>query len=387
METGDAPQDLKEHEFSITGFGFAVHSLDFGQKETIRNIAERLFSGDDAVPGLGAVEMIEIIGHAIGTSNLEMHANTRAEAVLNELKNSLRQLGASNAEIAKIKRGEPVTRLSSAPAQVGDRQVRIVVHTAETSLIKSVGAWCGSATLAHPERDVDFAAENGINRFDIVINDHSASRAEREFTVRNTARIEALCRRAQDNGIETHLMSWIMPYERYIEGAAERLIPLCGDVGAASLQWDAEEPWVLARKQKRMGFKEAASLIAEKFSDLSCEMGVTAIGFASIPKVGPLVEVCDYGVPQAYSTTRSGVKPGSGQKMLHKRWRNKFGKPIVMGLAAFRQSGIPGHTVESAMKACIKASGELGCTAVIYWSLQHIRSSSTVRKVIAGIRG
>ena len=376
---------MSDVEFSITGFGFAQHGLTATQKGTVRSIADRLFSGDDAVPRLSATRMIEIIGHAIGTRNLEMHANKRAESVLNELKEGLRQIGASNAEIVKVKLGEPVTKHGSGPVQVGDRKVVIAVrHDAGASPIETVGAWCGSATLAHPERDVDFAVENGINRLDIVINDHSASRKERAFTVHNTSRIKALCKRAQDNDIETHLMSWIMPHRRYLEQAADTLIPLCEDVGAASLQWDAEEPWVLA--EKHMGFREAASLVAEEFSDLPCEMGVTAIGFASVSKVGPLLEVSHYGVPQAYSTTRSGVEPGSGQKMLHKRWRNKFGRPIVMGLAAFRQSGIPGHTVDSAMKACVKASGELGCTTLVYWSLRHIRASASVRHAIAGIR-
>lgn len=119
---------MSEVEFSITGFGFAQHSLTTTQKRTIRMIADRLFSGDDEVPRLSATKIIEIIGYAIGTHNLEMHANKRAESVLNELKGSLRQLGTSNTEIAKIKRGEPVTKHSSGPVRVGDRQVLIVVH-------------------------------------------------------------------------------------------------------------------------------------------------------------------------------------------------------------------------------------------------------------------
>jgi hypothetical protein len=43
-------------------------------------------------------------------------------------------------------------------------------------------------------------------------------------------------------------MSWIMPHAAYIDRAAELLIPICDDVGASSLQWDAEEPWMLAQK-------------------------------------------------------------------------------------------------------------------------------------------
>jgi hypothetical protein len=110
---------MKDIEFSITGFGFAAHSLNPDQKATIRSIAERLVSVDNAVPRLSATEMIEIIGHAKGTRNLAMHANERADSMINELKNCPRNTGASNAELAKVKRGEPVTKHSAAPAQGG----------------------------------------------------------------------------------------------------------------------------------------------------------------------------------------------------------------------------------------------------------------------------
>ncbi len=119
---------MSEVEFSITGFGFASHNLTGTQKRTIQSIAERLVAGDVEVPRLDTTEVIEIIGHAIGTRNLELHANERAEAVLDHLKKCLRQLGASNAGIAKLKRGEPVTKRSSGAVRVGDRRVLIAVR-------------------------------------------------------------------------------------------------------------------------------------------------------------------------------------------------------------------------------------------------------------------
>jgi len=278
----------------------------------------------------------------------------------------------------------PITAESgpqSATLRKANSQYSITYHVERA--IEKVGVWCGSSTLNNPERDVDFAVANNINRLDIVVNDHSAARKERRFYVRDNKKIERLCKRAQDNGIDTHLMSWIMPHRKYIDRASELLVPLCNDVGAKSLQWDAEEPWTQARKPMR--YKDAALRIRDKFSGLSCQMGYNAIGYASVSKVGPLAEVSDYAVPQAYSTARSGVKPGSGQKKIFKRWMDNFDKPIIMGLAAFRQKGIPGHTIESAIKECADASQELGCTTVIYWDLAAIRSSSTVRKAIAGI--
>ncbi len=103
-----------------------------------------------------------------------------------------------------------------------------------------------------------------------------------------------------------------MPHAAYIDQAAELLVPICEDVGASSLQWDAEEPWMLAHKP--MDYREAAERIADRFSNLSCPMGANAIGFVSIAKFGPLADICDYVVPQAYSTTSSGVTPGDGQR-------------------------------------------------------------------------
>ena len=168
-----------------------------------------------------------------------------------------------------------------------------------------------------------------------------------------------------------------MPHAAYIDQAAELLVPICEDVGASSLQWDAEEPWMLAHKP--MDYREAAERIADRFSNLSCPMGANAIGFVSIAKFGPLADICDYVVPQAYSTTSSGVTPGDGQRHIFDRYKKAFDRRIVMGLAAFRQSGIAGHNVESAMTACVNAANDRECDTVLYWSLRQIRASTAVQ--------
>jgi hypothetical protein len=225
--------------------------------------------------------------------------------------------------------------------------------------IKTVGAWCGTASLANPARDVDFAVEHRINRLDIVVNDFAKSRAPQQFTMRDTKKIQKLCELARKKGVEIHLMSWIMPHKAFIDRAAQLLVPVCNDVGAASLQWDAEEPWTQAKD--RMQYSDAADRIADRFSGLTCRMGITARGFAEAPKVGPLVAICDYTLPQAYSTATSGVEPGAGQKRIYRHYEAKFGKPITMGLAAYSQEGIAKHTIESAMIACINQTNELRC--------------------------
>lgn len=251
--------------------------------------------------------------------------------------------------------------------------------------ISVVGAWCGSRSLADPHKYVDFAREHRINRFDIVVNDHSKWRDPTDFTVRNADKILRLAQIARQAGIEVHLMSWVMPHERYIQGAARVLIPLAEMAQASSIQWDAEEPWMLARKH--MGYERAAELLDEVFRPLPVEMGVNGIGYASVEKLGPLAKVCDYVVPQVYCTSTNGLDPRTAPVKFYSRWHKNFDRPIVMGLAAYRQKGIPGYTEAQAMQSAVDATRTLkAVNTVIYWSLYHVTKNRAIAKVISTIR-
>lgn len=251
--------------------------------------------------------------------------------------------------------------------------------------ITKVGAWCGSRSLASPEKYVEFARRHNINRFDIVVNDHSKWRDPSSFNIHNMDKILRLAQVARTAGIEVHLMSWIMPHKQYIVQAANILLPLAEMAQASSIQWDAEEPWMLARKS--MGYTQAAELIRESFRKLPIPMGVNGIGYASVPKLKPLADVCDYVVPQVYSTTSNGLDPKTAAPKFYKRWHNNFNKPVVMGLAAYRQKGIPGYSEAEAVQTAIDATRSIaGVDTVIYWSLYHITKNKVVAKVISGIR-
>lgn len=252
--------------------------------------------------------------------------------------------------------------------------------------ITTVGAWCGSRSLARPEKYVQFAADHGINRLDIVVNDHSKWREPKDFTLRNSDKIVRLAKLAHEAGIEVHLMSWIMPHPGYIAQAAEQLIPLATLTNAASIQWDAEEPWMLARNHG--GHRRGAEAIANAFRHLPIPMGVNGIGYASVKKLKPLADVCDYLVPQVYSTRTNGLDPRTAPAKFHRRWDKYFKKQIVMGLAAYRQSGIHGYkNATEAMQAAADAAAAIdGVDTVIYWSLYHATKNKAVAKVIASIR-
>jgi hypothetical protein len=257
-------------------------------------------------------------------------------------------------------------------------------HANELSSLRHVGAWCGATSLASPTRDVDFAAKLGLTRLDVFVNDHSKARAARKFTTYDVAKIEKLCKLAKAKGISVHLTSWIMPHSEYIDAAAATLVPLCAQVGAESLQWDAEEPWTQATGAPSRA--SAAARIAERFDGLSCPMGATGIGYTPIPKFGPLAQICDYVVPQAYATSTSGLLPEDAPGKFHRRYSTSFARPIVIGLAAYRQNGIAGHTPSSAVRAALLASAKLkGVDTVLFWSLGALQKSAELSTVIQGV--
>jgi hypothetical protein len=101
----------------------------------------------------------------------------------------------------------------------------------------TLGAWCGAKTLANPTRDIDTAVDLGLNRIDLVVNDHSAWRKPSHFSLRDHSKIMKVAQLARDAGLELNLMSWVMPHEAYIREAAVDLIPLARETGAASIQW------------------------------------------------------------------------------------------------------------------------------------------------------
>lgn len=251
--------------------------------------------------------------------------------------------------------------------------------------ITTVGAWAGSSSLSNPTRDVAAMVAAGVNRLDIIVNDHSVWRKPQAFTIRNRERLIRLADECHRNGIEVHLMSWLMPHEAYIRRAAEVLIPLMADMGAKSLVWDAEEPWTLAKTG--MGYKEAAALVGKLFEGRDFEMGVTGIRYASKSKLGPLIAVSDYAVPQCYSTSSSKADPSTVVSKGVKQWRDRFGDKvrIVPALASYRQTEIKGHSAASAMQAAIDDAKAYGPT-VIYWSASAIRKSNVITKAVAGIR-
>ena len=249
--------------------------------------------------------------------------------------------------------------------------------------ITTVGAWAGAASMASASairRDIAFAKSIGLRRIDIIVNDHAAERLPAKFTSYDLDKVTALADAAGAAGLEVHLMSWLMPSTPYIDRAADILLPLVRRCRAKSIVWDCEEPWTLARNQ--LPHAAAAEIVADRFVGVPC--GVTGIGYAPTEKLAPICAVAEYIVPQCYSTASSGLNPGTVVPKFAARWRKVFpGKPLAIGLAAYRQSGIPGYTPEAALRAASAgAEADPQATTAIYWSLGQIRQSSIATRVL-----
>ena len=278
------------------------------------------------------------------------------------------------------------TRAERAHASVsddGDLDAELADATpdAQGPALRHRRAWCGLSSLANPARDVAFAKSIGLTGLDIIANDHSAAREPRRFDIRPTQQIVTLATMARDAGLDVHLMSWIMPHRSYLIEAAEQLPDLVEKTGALSVCFDAEEPWTLAKK--RLNYLEAGQLVDALFRDRNFELGVTGIRYAATHKLAPLIAVCDYVVPQAYSTSTSKASPSTVVSKGVATWRKKFGNGprMVAGLAAYRQSGIKGHTTRSAMQAAID-DAEQHTDEVVYWSLNSLRKSPAAAAVV-----
>ena len=168
--------------------------------------------------------------------------------------------------------------------------------------------------------------------------------------------------------------------------------------------------------KKRMKYADAGALVAELFADRTFEMGVTGIRYAAKAKLGPIIvwpkrtpgqprdpiivnpvshglktmrplaEICDYIVPQCYATRTSKADPSTVVTKGLNTWRKKFGDGprFAPGLAAYRQSGIKGHSIRSAMQAAIDNADD-HASEVIYWGLNSIRKSPKTAAVIASL--
>lgn len=247
------------------------------------------------------------------------------------------------------------------------------------------GAWAGWSSMASDttvRRDVALAVKLGLRRLDVIINDHSKWRSPKDYDTYPMTRIRALLKAAIAAGLETNVTTWVMPHEAYIRRMGLEIRELHDQVPFTSLVLDAEEPWTQATKP--MPYVAASQLVAESLGDL--RWGVTGIGYASATKLGPLVKRGAFMLPQCYATRDTTLRPAEVAPKLCQRWRDTFGeRELVVGLACYNQTGISGHTVDSAIRAAFQGAQAQTPAAISWWSLGAMRTSSDVQAAIKNV--
>lgn len=248
-------------------------------------------------------------------------------------------------------------------------------------VVHRVGAWAGTScysTLDACRRTIKLAKQIGLSRLDVIVNDDAGHQAEKSYDLFDKS--SSLAMMAKDAGFQVHLLSWLMPHTRYIEGAAAALVPFVRATEVDSICFDTEEPWTKATGN--FDYEHAGELVAQRFAGIP--WGVTGIGYASGEKLGPLVTRANYGLPQCYATSGSGLSPATAVPKLVGHWRKLWpSTPLVVGLAAYKQKGIPGFTEEAAVRAAFgSVQADPRITDAVYWSFGFIRNNATIQRVL-----
>lgn len=191
--------------------------------------------------------------------------------------------------------------------------------------------------------------------------------------------------------VTTHLVTWLWPDAGNLRAAAEQFGPLCTGLQASlggSLLFDTEDDWrgrlqTLARSRRTSVLDASRAVLAHwRFHEWPLRMGVTGPASIGSPNpdgtlpapraaLQPLIELCDYVLPQAYYLLGAG---GSNlQRRAHTLWKD-FGKPIVMGLTA--NPGVIGNIAN--MRRAITAVESLVDPVVEQLSYWHLQKFITV---------
>jgi len=207
------------------------------------------------------------------------------------------------------------------------------------------------------------------------------------------ARVIAAADKLRTLGVRVHIMAWLRRDRKFIRKCAQWMKAITAATQAASGLLDAEKHWHLGAG---ISATKAAALVAREFDGMPCSLGVT--GLSDLHRtVRPLLDVCDYGLCQAYSIW----KPGRTEHWSHSRgttpkqqqikswssWGAGTNKPLVMGLSNYwtrrpSQPETPAMDAHTSMEAALRGATLVGATEIAYWSLKWLHGASPARQTV-----
>jgi hypothetical protein len=198
------------------------------------------------------------------------------------------------------------------------------------------------------------------------------------------------------------LTCWPRPDKAQIDEMCEAMVPLLKLTNATAFEVDVEGNWKTAHLKGFRTMDEAAEYLFRAMEQALVDAGIkdgetesTTFGHhAELGRHPTVTQRLDRACVQGYSTSprssgpipwNSYLAPGRHQEWIFNRARAAGAKEVVMGLAAYKQSGFKGHTADEAMKVAYDKTIELGIRHIRFWSSKWILGSQS-RKAPYGAR-
>jgi hypothetical protein len=215
----------------------------------------------------------------------------------------------------------------------------------------------------------------GFTDMVLVVNDPNNIRTK--FSVYSQATLDNMKKiKARLPDVDLHIMTWLKPSKSQIKQSADVLFPLAETIEARSIMIDAEKPWTKGWRALSASQRSAVrKTFKAEYRSAPCCLCVTYISSATVlDKVQPLIDLCQYSLPQAYSSMKpKAAGTFKAPKLQESVIDNakKSGNAIVMGLASYDLPKLGLKRKVSAMRADLDATENQShvIQEVAYWRL------------------
>jgi len=266
-----------------------------------------------------------------------------------------------------------------------------------------IGVWGDdAANLMMKTSYADRLVELGISEVALMMNRANLSKSADPWDLRwkdtgdegwdSDDKIGQLAEVYASRAIRLILTCWPRPDKAQIDEMCEAMVPLLKLTNATAFEVDVEGNWKLDHLKHFRTMDEAAEYLFRSMEQALVDAGLpnsqtesTTFGHHSeLGRYPTVTQRLDRACVQGYSTSPrssgpipwdSYLAPGKHQAWIYDRARKAGAKEIVMGLAAYKQSGFKGHTADEAIRVAYDKTVELGIRHIRYWSSKWILGS------------
>lgn len=216
---------------------------------------------------------------------------------------------------------------------------------------REFGAWLYTSAYNSPGKVADTAARVGLSHLDVFVNGYTRP----EFHSAETSKIEAALELWLSRGFYVSLTSWFRPNAEWVDGVG-RVSDICRKYHVG-LTLDLEDP--LTRPAANMSPAQRSYWASQLFDAIGADVTVCGTGIVLGPAevLRPFYSRCHLLAPQSYAnvfnTHGLRMNPtdpphGTLEELAVNKYAT-FGKPLVLGLAAWDLEGAYYRSDEAAL--------------------------------------